>query len=565
MEKKRLTRRARTQDCVISQLDGAVSDDNDLESSEIENDSDNEGINLIKNEYAVRLLLTNARSLCPKTDSLRDAFDSLGLNVACVTETWYGGGSNLREHLSDVEGSSGIQILHKSRDGRTKRAGGGVVVAFDLASCNLKRRGSKHMPSQFEVMCVAGLIGKVARKVVIFVVYVPPTTKAGELKELQEALAVDVGAAMKSFKNPLVLVTGDFNHRDVGGALNEVGDFVPLATGPTRGTNTIDLIYSNAHLAHKETKVLPPLETKSGARSDHGCIFTEVEFPPERDFKWITKLRRTRDPAREEAFAHDMCERDWSDVDGTGDVDEMAVKMEEVIGELTEKHFPLERVRKRSNESPWITKRVKRLWKRKIRLYKKGGKSGRLWDTDRKLKQSLADARNGFVEKLLEEGNTGRSFYSATKKLATAAPTPQWSVCDLFPGKGPAAVSHEVLQFYGNISTTPAAPMPEISCLDGGLGEFTEERMVDLLKNIKKTESRVEGDPLAHMVRRFPRRLRCQLPKSSMRSTRAGSGQRNGRPSTSQSSRRVQTRGVCLNAETLAARRRSAKFWKVRC
>ena len=38
-----------------------------------------------------RFLLTNARSLTPKIDSLIDAFRLLSLHFACVTETWYQG------------------------------------------------------------------------------------------------------------------------------------------------------------------------------------------------------------------------------------------------------------------------------------------------------------------------------------------------------------------------------------------------------------------------------------------------------------------------------------------
>lgn len=45
----------------------------------------------------------------------------------------------------------------------------------------------------------------------------------------------------------------------------------------------------------------------------------------------------------------------------------MAGLLEEVIRTITEKHFPLVRVRRRSTEPPWITKRIKRLWKRKLR------------------------------------------------------------------------------------------------------------------------------------------------------------------------------------------------------
>lgn len=108
------------------------------------------------------------------------------------------------------------------------------------------------------------MIGKISRKVVIFVVYVQPTLRAAELEELKEALSVEVGAARRSYKDPLILVSGDFNHRDVGAALNEVGDFDAVSTGPTRGNSTSDLVYTNALSAQTDTRVLPPLESLGG-------------------------------------------------------------------------------------------------------------------------------------------------------------------------------------------------------------------------------------------------------------------------------------------------------------
>ena len=69
--------------------------------------------------------------MIPKIESLKDAFASLRLHFACITETWYKGGKALSDHIVEVEGASGIRILHKSRDGRDKRRGGGVAIAFD--------------------------------------------------------------------------------------------------------------------------------------------------------------------------------------------------------------------------------------------------------------------------------------------------------------------------------------------------------------------------------------------------------------------------------------------------
>ena len=421
----------------IGQFDGADDGANSSDESDVENYKGDDGINIIKDEYSVRLLLTNARSLKPKIDLLKSAFSSLGLNLACITETWYKGGRDLKEHIRDVEGASGIRILHKSRDGRTKGVGGGVAVAFDTASCNLKMRTLKHMPNKFEVMSVAGVIGKVKIKVVVFVVYVQPTLKAAELEELREALSVEVGATRSTYSDPFVLVTGDFNHRDVGNALNEVGEFTTINTGPTRGNNTIDVIYTNDSDAHRDVRVLPPLESTSGVPSDHRCVYTEAKFPPQKNYKWVTQWRRTRDEAREAAFAEDMRGWDWEPLAAATDVDVMTTMLEETFDTLTNKHFPLVCVRKRSNESPWITRKIRRTWRRKIRLYRKAGRSRAWWETERKIQAKITEARAGFVERLLEDGNNGKSFYAATKKLSKAAASPQWTVSDLFPGLEP--------------------------------------------------------------------------------------------------------------------------------
>ena len=330
----------------VVQLDGMIDTESDDDSTGNENDSDQEEINQLKNENAVRLLLTNARSLRPKTESLKDAFSSLGLNVACITETWYKSGRDLSDHLTEIEGSSGIRILHESRDGCSRKTGGGVAIAFDVGSCNLKPRSLKTVRKEHGVLCVVGVIGKVSRKVTIFSIYIPPAMRAAELENLKEALATEVGGIMKAYRDPIIMLAGDFNHRDIQGALNEVGDFTVLATGPTRGGNTID--------------------------------------------------------------------------------------------------------------------------------------------------------------QLLEEGNSGRSFYAATRKLSSCTSSPQWAVGDLVPGREPSFVCAAVLDFYGAIACVPAEPMPDIEREGGGLGHFSTERMSDLLKDAKKTESRVEGDPIPHLVCRFP-------------------------------------------------------------
>ena len=191
-----------------------------------------------------------------------------------------------------------------------------------------------------------------------------------------------------------------------------------------------------------------------------------------------------------------MTEYDWTDLAASGTVDEMATKLQLVIEELTDMHFPLARVRKRSNELPWVTKRIRRLWKRKLQIFKKKGRSVAWWEANRALQTTLEESRNLFVDTLLEDGSNGKSFYSAT---------PPWTVSDLYVGVDPSKMCDDILKFYSNISSAAAEPMPDVPRTDGGLGDFSIERTTDLLWAAKKkSNSRVEGDPLAHLVRLYP-------------------------------------------------------------
>ena len=361
------------------------------------------------------------------------------------------------------------------------------------------------MDRQFEVICAVGRVSKIGRPVAIFVAYVPPSMKTAELGTPQEQLAVEIGTIKASYKNPAIYVTSDFNHRDISAALSDVDDFEQLVTTPTRGNSTIDVILSNVAPLHSETLVLPPLQAATGAVSDHRCVYTEVAFPKHRGYVWHVKMRRTRDPARETSFANELEEVDWETRLRGLDADRMADCLEVTIKELTEKHFPLVRVRTRSNEAPWITRAIRRLWKRKIRLYKKGGRSDAWWATDAELQRRIADSRVDFVDRMLEDGTGGRSFYAATKRLATCVVAPDWKVQDLFNGRPPEEICREVLEFYGGISGNCMAPLPDIARVSGGIGPFTNEGTAELLANCKKTDSRVDGNPLAHLVRRFPR------------------------------------------------------------
>ena len=138
------------------------------------------------------------------------------------------------------------------------------------------------------------------------------------------------------------------------------------------------------------------------------------------------------------------------------------------------------------------------------RLYRKNGKSQAWHETDRRLQENIEKSKEELVEELLGEGGSGRAFYSATRTLASASSTPAWTVSDLFIGLEPEDICDRVLDFFGAIAGAPAEEITGFRRCPGGLQGFTPSETADMLRNSKKTDSRVEGDPLVHLIRSFP-------------------------------------------------------------
>ena len=487
----------------IPQTDGC--DDSSSNDDSNNNHVDDEEINsdsAAKN--CLSFLFTNARSLTPKLGSLSHAFESLQLHGAGITETWFKGGKSLKEGLNELEDSTGIKILHKSRDGRKKTTGGGVAFAFCVGSSNFRQIALKTVSRDQEIMAVVGKIAGIKKKVVVFVVYIPPSTRAAEVEAAKATLVHEIAAARAMYDDPIIFVGGDFNKRDFGPAMAVAADLRRLTTGPTRGNATLDLVYTTIMDRIKEVTTLPPLDNGAGVLSDHRCIYIKAEFPTERGYNWVIRMKRTRTKAREDAFARDLACWDWRPLQEAPTVEGMTQELELAMSTLTEKHFPLARVRRRSNEDPWITRKIRRLWKKKVRVYKKEGKSDKWWRVDSDLQREIGEAKSDFVERLLEGGNNGKSFYAATRKLSAAKTTQEWTVSDLFVGLKDEEVADKVLDYFGGIAKSDRPGIPDLPRVHGGLDDFTVERTADLLRRAKKTDSIVEGDPLPRLFKAYP-------------------------------------------------------------
>ena len=96
---------------------------------------------LNKKTSSFRYILSNARSLKPKIESLIDYFDELDLHLAIVTESWLKPGRELERNTRDLESGQRLAILHKSRPtNRNRTAGVSVALIYNKNLIRLNER-----------------------------------------------------------------------------------------------------------------------------------------------------------------------------------------------------------------------------------------------------------------------------------------------------------------------------------------------------------------------------------------------------------------------------------------
>ena len=104
------------------------------------------------NEINLTVINTNARSLCPKINSLVDCFTDIEASIGVITETWLTDGDSLDDDVEDLVMAAGIRMIYKNRDKNNRGfSHGGVALVFKESSVALKEV-KLHNPHRYEVV-----------------------------------------------------------------------------------------------------------------------------------------------------------------------------------------------------------------------------------------------------------------------------------------------------------------------------------------------------------------------------------------------------------------------------
>ena len=224
------------------------------------------------------LINTNARSLCPKIDSLIDCFQELSVDIAIITETWLKDGQDLEQNLSDLEHGAGLSLIPLNREPNpaTGVAHGGVAVVYRKKVGSFKKIDFPN-PHGYEVLPVVGSIRGSSRKLVVIAAYLPPNYTvprgAGCLEHIENVLV----HVKQRFKDPFIALGGDFNQWSGEDAIAEYPDMREVLVGPTRGDRAIDRLFTNMSRSLITSGTVPPLEAEQSL-SDHRVAYASFKI-----------------------------------------------------------------------------------------------------------------------------------------------------------------------------------------------------------------------------------------------------------------------------------------------
>ena len=446
----------------------------------------------LNNKSLTRLVVinTNARSLCPKINSLIDCFDEMKATISILTETWLTDGRSLDEDLLDLEHGAGIKFLVQNRKpGAHGVSHGGVAVAFRHSAVNLKRLEFRN-DDDFEVLVAAGNLPGHSRKIVVVAAYMPPNYCQARGSSCLEYISDIVMQIKRKFRDPYLIVGGDFNQWDIALALHDYPDIQEVMVGPTRKDRSIDRILTTVRSEVEAFGTLEPLEVDDGSKkSDHRIAYFEAELPRAAKFEWISYSYRFFNPDSEKKFGEWIVGQDWNKVISAPTSDLKTNIYQDMLTMAIDNFFPLITTKRKSTDLPWINWAIRAKIRARNRLYRLQGRSA-AWKrlkkvTDRMIEKRKEKYRIVQIENLTDERDSNRSFFKNVKAYGTKDRPKQFDVKSLCPGKSESEVS-ELLAEYFNAVSSEFDPLSDGDVPMGRLGSLPGLELHQVASRIRR-------------------------------------------------------------------------------
>ncbi|MCG8046167.1 MAG: reverse transcriptase domain-containing protein [Candidatus Thiodiazotropha endolucinida] len=355
----------------------------------------------------------NVQSLANKLDLIESEFRHF--DVICISETW------LDDRTSDEDiRIDNFKLFRRDRPGDHH---GGICV-YIRSNVYSKRRDDLELPN---IECIWIEVSISNKKQLIGTFYRPPNSPNAVLSSFEDSIGLAFDSNIQN-----ILLTGDFNldtlketsYRKIIDLCRQF-NLEQLINEPTHFTENSSSVIDLILTSNKNTVILsgvgePFLEQNIRYHCPTYCVlnFTKPTTPC---FKRKIYLF---DRGNYQTFSNDLIDTDWNTLK-SNDIDTYAENITNRITSLTNKHIPNKLIKVRQSDPSWLTNNIKKLLRKKKRLYDKYKKSKNPnhWDTYKRFRNhvtsELRKSKQNQIDKLSEKlvnPDTGQKDWWKTLK-----------------------------------------------------------------------------------------------------------------------------------------------------
>lgn len=352
-------------------------------------------LKMIKDKFSV--VHYNVQSLTNKLDIIGS--ELCNFDIICLTETWLDG----RTPNTDLS----LNEYNLYRRDRVGDNHGGICV-YVKQNIYSRRRQDLELPN---VECVWIEFSACNKKYLIGSFYRPPSSTNDVLLSIEDSIALSFDTNIQN-----ILITGDFN-LDVSKqfANKKVSDLCQqfsldqIITEPTHYTETSSSVIDLFLTTNKNNVLLsgvgePIFDQNIRYHCPIYCVLNFGKFttPIYTRHIWLY------DKGDYRSFSRDLTNMDWNPLK-SDDIDEYAENITDCITKLAMKYIPNKDIKVRKSDPAWLTNTIKRLMRKRKRLYDKYKRTKNSVDFENyknirnKVTYEIRKAKKDQLEKLTEK------------------------------------------------------------------------------------------------------------------------------------------------------------------
>ena len=428
-----------------------------------------------------------------------------------MTETWLAQGSRMEMEAENLLLGHGLAVHYLNRLPSVNGVshGGVAVILRDTLASAVPFPFPN--PDSFEVLPLIVTLPSIARKLYVIAAYIPPSYSVPRGKACLQHINNLVLEIKRKSNEPYIVVAGDFNQWNIAESLEDYPDISEVPSPPTREDRKIDLIFTNWCEDIHDSGCLPPLETEGENRtktySDHSIQYMLSRVLKKPQVKWESFSYRPYNERAAEGFIRELSLVDWSVVYNEIGSNNMAVKFQQVLDDLTHTHFPLRTVRRKEDDLPWYDSVARKMSKKKLAIYRSEGKSER-WEAQcSKLESRLEGRQQVYLQRQRDKmmgPEASKNFFKNVRAYKSADRPKDFDIRTLRPGCSDAQIATEAAKFFNKISDefSPLEPSDIPATYHRDLPLLSPANVQQMLLKAKKPSSMVPGDIFPALINR---------------------------------------------------------------